>query len=68
MGYEIWGGLLGGIIGGIVGPLLVVLLLPRKKGPDCGAELTKLRNCRDTPGVVCRGCGCGTDVKGRKAQ
>lgn len=67
---AIWGGVIGGIIGGILGPLLVALLLPRKKCPDCEAELTRLRNCWDTPGVVrrCGACGCGTDVKGRKVQ
>ena len=39
------GGIVAGIIGGIVGPLLLVLLLPRQMCPDCGAPLTRLRNC-----------------------
>jgi hypothetical protein len=63
-------GIAAGVVGGILGPLLLVLLLPRQKCPDCGAPLTKLRNCWDTPGVVrrCRECGCGVDVKGKKVE
>lgn len=61
-------GIFAGVIGGILGPLLFVLLMPRKKCPDCGALLSRLRNCWDTPQVVrrCSVCACGVDVKGRK--
>lgn len=61
-------GIVAGIVGGILGPLLIVMMLPRKMCPDCGAPLSKLRNCWDTPKVMrrCTTCGCGVDVKGRK--
>jgi hypothetical protein len=67
------GALLGipaGIVGGILCALVMVLLLPRKKCPDCGALLPRLRNYWDTRGVMrrCRACGCGVDVKGRKVE
>jgi hypothetical protein len=63
-------GIVAGIVGGILGPLLLVLVLPRKQCPDCGALLTRLRNCWDSVGVMrrCRACGCGVDVKGRKVE
>ena len=63
-------GVVAGVIGGIGGPLAVALLLPRKKCPDCGGLLSRLRNCWDSPGVVrrCPACGCGVDVKGRKVE
>jgi hypothetical protein len=61
-------GIVAGVIGGIVGPLVLVLLLPRKKCPDCGEFLSRLRNCWNTPGVVrkCVKCGCGVNLKGEK--
>jgi hypothetical protein len=64
------GGVVGGILGGILAPLTLVLLLPRKKCPDCDEPLTRLRNCWDTPRVVrrCPACRCGVDVKGRKVE
>lgn len=63
-------GIVAGILGGILGPLLLVLLLPRKKCPDCGVPLPRVRNCWNAVGVVwrCRACGCGVDVKGRKVE
>jgi hypothetical protein len=63
-------GIFAGIVGGVLGPLLLVLLLPRKKCPDCEAPLSKMRNCWNIPGVVrrCRECGCGVDIKGRKVE
>lgn len=63
-------GVFAGIVGGVVGPLLFVLLLPRKKCPDCGASLARLRNCWDTPRVMRRRreCGCGVGVRGRKVE
>jgi hypothetical protein len=63
-------GVFAGIIGGIGGVFLLVMAMPRKMCPDCGAPLSKLRNCWDTPGVMrrCAKCGCGVDVKGRKVQ
>jgi hypothetical protein len=61
---------LAGFVGGIVGGVLIVLLTPRKKCPDCGAPLPKLRNCWNTPGVMrrCRMCGCGIDAKWQKVE
>jgi hypothetical protein len=61
-------GIMAGVAGGILGPLLIVLLMPRRKCPDCGAPLARLRNCWDTPRVIrrCAGCGCGVDAKGQK--
>lgn len=59
---------LAGCLGGIIGGLVVVVLLPRKKCPDCGAPLPKLRNCWDKPGTTkrCRACACLTDGNGLK--
>jgi hypothetical protein len=61
-------GIFAGIIGGVLGPLLYVLLRPRQLCPDCGAPLTRMRNCWGVPGVVrrCGKCGCGVNVKGVK--
>ena len=44
-------GIVAGIAGGILGPLVLVLLLPRKKCPDCGQPLTRLRNCWIRPAL-----------------
>jgi hypothetical protein len=61
-------GVVAGIIGGILGPLLFVLFMPRKKCPDCGAYLSRLRNCWNSRSVMrrCQACGCGVDVRGGK--
>jgi len=66
----VFAGIIAGILGGVLGPLLLVMLLPRKKCPDCATPLTRLRNCWNTPGVVrrCVACGCGVDVKGRRVE
>jgi hypothetical protein len=63
-------GIFAGIIGGVLGPLLLVLVIPRKKCPDCEAPLGIMRNCWSTPGVMwrCRECGCGVDAKGQKVE
>jgi hypothetical protein len=61
-------GILVGVVGGILGPFCLILLMPRKRCPDCGKHLTRMRNCWHTPGVMrrCPTCGCGVDAKGRK--
>lgn len=66
----VFAGIIVGVVGGILGPLAVVLLMPKKKCPDCAEPLTRLRNRWDTVGVMrgCRACGCGVDVKGQKVE
>ena len=68
--HGVFVGVIAGVAGGILGPFLLAVLLPRKKCPDCGAMLTRLRNCWGLPGVVrrCRTWGCGVDLKGRKVE
>jgi hypothetical protein len=68
-----WGAVFGipaGVVGGILGPLLLVLLLPRKKCPDCGAGLPKFRNTWNSGRImrICPQCRCGVDVKGKKVE
>jgi hypothetical protein len=68
-----WGALLGlpaGVVGGILGVLLLALVMPRKKCPDCGAGLPKLRNTWNSRTIIrtCPECGCGVDIKGRKVE
>jgi hypothetical protein len=68
------GFILATIVGIIVAPLAVivlVLVLPQKKCPECGAPLPKLRrptNFRQflRGGWTCRKCGCQVDRRGRK--
>jgi hypothetical protein len=67
--HFFWGAVAGGLAALVVG-VPVLLLMPRKKCPDCGALLPKLRNTWSSWKVVkiCRQCGCGVDVKGRKVE
>jgi hypothetical protein len=71
---EPW--LMGAIVGGIAGGLAVVLLallMPPRKCPDCGEVLPKFRapaGARQTfwGGWTCPKCGCEMDRKGRKIE
>lgn len=63
-----------GVFGGLVGGglvLLVVLLMPTKKCPDCGEKLPKFRTPANLNqalwgGTTCPACGCEVDRRGRK--
>jgi hypothetical protein len=64
----------GAIAGAIVGPLAVLvvfLLQPQRKCPECGTQLPKRRkpaNRRQAlwGGWTCPSCGCEIDRKGNK--
>jgi hypothetical protein len=69
---EPW--LVGAVVGGIAGGmavLLIGLLLPGKKCPDCGQPLPRFRkpaNSRQAlwGGWTCPHCSCEVDRRGRK--
>lgn len=71
---EPW--LIGGIIGGVasgLGVLVLALLIPRRKCPDCGELFPRFRmpaNSRQAlwGGGTCANCGCEVDRRGRKIQ
>jgi hypothetical protein len=62
------------IVGGIVGfliVLLVALLIPGKKCPDCGKPLPKFKKPQKMKqavagGWTCENCGCQVDRSGNK--
>ena len=69
---EPWivGAIVGGLAGGVA-VLLIALLLPRRKCPDCGEPLPKFRSPASLRqamlgGWTCPKCGCETDRRGRK--
>lgn len=64
--------LIGGLFGAI-GILLLGLVLPRRKCPECGEPLSRFRkptNARQAlwGGWSCPKCGCEVDRRGRKIQ
>jgi hypothetical protein len=71
---EPW--LIGGIVGGIGGGLAVLILalvMPRSKCPDCGEPFPRFRrpaNRRQAlwGGGTCARCGCEVDRRGRKIE
>jgi hypothetical protein len=71
---EVLRGALAGIVGGAVGgglvAVFVVLLVPRKKCPDCGAHLPKIRNRWRSLRIPwqCPACGCSVDNKGQAVR
>src|SRR5262249_32802827 len=75
---EPWlrGALIGAIVGAIAGGLavvLMVLLAPKRKCPDCGETLPRFRqpaNRRQSlwGGWTCPRCGCEVGRKGRRAE
>jgi hypothetical protein len=67
------GGLIGAVIGAGVGVLIVLvrLLLPAQRCPECQTPLPKIRAPQSfrqwlRGGLTCRNCGCEIDRKGRK--
>ncbi len=67
---EPW--LIGGIGGGLA-VLLLALFLPKRKCPDCGQSLPRLRvptSARQLlqGGWTCPDCGCEMDRQGRKIE
>jgi hypothetical protein len=74
---EILHGVIMGVVGGVIGAMVtglaslaIALCLPRKKCPDCGSGLPKLRNNWFSLKVfwVCPGCGCAVSSRGRKVN
>lgn len=71
---EPW--LVGGLVGGIGGGLVVLILglvMPRHKCPDCGEPFPRFRkpaNRRQAlwGGGTCARCGCEVDRRGRKIE
>jgi hypothetical protein len=68
--------ILGGLIGGVVASLavpLVMLLMPRRKCPECGEQLPRFRSPANARqglwgGWTCPKCGCEVDRRGRKVS
>lgn len=66
--------IVGAIAGAIVGPLAVlvmVLMQPQRRCPDCGTSLPKYRRAANRRqamwgGWTCANCGCEVDRKGNK--
>ncbi|HBI45576.1 MAG TPA: hypothetical protein DDY78_22395 [Planctomycetales bacterium] len=76
MDEIIRGGISGGVagtVGGGLAVLLVGLLIPRKKCPDCQTLRPRFRRaanrCQPMSGRwTCAQCGCEVDRKGRKIK
>ncbi len=65
-------GLFAGLFAGLV-VLVIGLLMPRRKCPDCGEPFPRFRkpaNRRQTlwGGGTCAKCGCEVDRRGRKIE
>jgi hypothetical protein len=65
-------GIIGGIGGGLT-VLLIGLLMPLPKCPECGEQMPRFRkpaNRRQTlwGGWTCPKCGCEMDRRGRKVE
>jgi hypothetical protein len=66
------GGMVGGIAGGL-GVLIIALVMPRRKGPDCGELFPRFRKSANSRqmlwgGGTCAKCGCEVDRRGRKIE
>jgi hypothetical protein len=66
------GAILGGIAGGLAG-LVVALLAPRRKCPDCGMQMPHFRKPASRKqalwgGWTCPQCGCEIDRRGKKVE
>jgi hypothetical protein len=71
---EPWlsGAIIGGVAGGLA-VLIIALVSPRQKCPNCGELLPRFRkpaNRRQAlwGGNTCPRCGCEVDRRGRKIQ
>ncbi len=69
---AIIGAIVGGIAGGL-GVLIMALVMPRRKCPDCGQLFPRFRKPANRGqalwgGYTCVKCGCEVDRKGRKIE
>jgi hypothetical protein len=70
------GAIIGGAVGGLGGGLavlLLALLTPRRKCPDCQTLLPRFRSPGGSRqalwgGWTCPACGCEVDRRGRKVE
>ncbi len=72
MDSEVVSGIFCGLLGGL-GVLIIGLLIPRHKCPNCGELFPRIRkpaNRRQAlwGGSTCAKCGCEVDRRGRKIQ
>jgi hypothetical protein len=63
-------GLIAGVIGGL-SVLVIALIMPAKKCPECGKKLPKFRKPASFKqaalgGMICPHCGCEIDRRGNK--
>ena len=63
--------IMGAAIGAVIFVLILALLQPRRKCPECGAYLPKFRKPQSKEqalrgGTTCLNCGCEVDRKGEK--
>ena len=69
---AIIGAIVGGIAGGL-GVLIMALVMPHRKCPDCGELFPRFRKPANRGqalwgGYTCAKCGCEIDRKGRKIE
>jgi hypothetical protein len=69
---AIIGAIVGRIAGGL-GVLIMALVMPRRKCPDCGEVFPRFRNPANSRqalwgGGTCTKCGCEVDRRGRKIE
>ncbi len=75
-GEVLRGALIGAVAGGVGSALffgLAILVLPRRRCPDCQYLLPRFRVPKDSRqalwgGWTCPECGCQVDRKGRKIE
>jgi hypothetical protein len=71
---EFWWGAIvaipAGLLGGSLAVILVAFLIPRKKCPQCGELLPRMRNSWGWSRVmwICPGCGCRLDRKANRVK
>ena len=76
MSAWVTGAIIGGVAGGVgvfLLLLVIALLMPARKCPDCGEPFPKFRKPSRTKqalwgGATCSHCGCEVDGRGRKVK